>query len=1038
MTVADKQGHPKDDVNDVSCPVVDVIVPVYSGEDETRRCLASLQAAVCRMPFEIVVVDDCSPSADLSAWLEAEAGAGRITLLRNETNRGFVASVNRGMALHPTRDVVLLNSDTEVANDWLDRMVACARRAPDVGTITPFSNNATICSYPFEGWAGEVPGALGLAGLDALFARVNGGRTEDLPSAVGFCLFIRRACLEVVGAFDEARFGRGYGEENDFSRRVLAAGWRNVLCGDVFVYHRGGVSFGEERVALMARAGDALRAAHPDYDEVVKAFIARDPIAPLRRAVDTARAALGGNEFAAVMTERVQELDFRRSAGRTPRSPLPVQLHITHKWGGGIERWVQDFCAADLSRRNLVLRGRTSRNDTAFQLELVDPQLGQTPLRTWDLVEPIGGTAIGHAEYREILAWIRDTFGVQTVIISSLIGHALEVFDSGLPTVMVLHDFYPFCPALFAFFDRPCTRCDKQELGRCLASNPHNIFWHVTDAERWSGVRDAFAARLQSADVTVAAPSRGVYDRYLSLFPPLASRPWRLVAHGLGGALIGQLVPRAAAETSRRLRILLPGRLLPHKGMWLLHEAYDALHEFADLILLGSGDFGQPFEGRPGVTVVRDYDIDALPTLVASLQPDCALLLSVLPESFSYTLSEMNALGLPTVATRLGAFAERIRDGENGFLVAPEVAAVVARMRALADDRGALQRVAENLCHAPVRTAFDMVMDYESLVPLGRGESGFGASAEGLLHLLAERIRMGGDLALAKEKAALLQADVHAHSVLVRDREARLQELERQFEAQAVRLHECELNLLRAESERDGLRASMSWRVTRPLRAVSRALSRGGAEGESGNGGAVAPSVAPAVAAVVDAAVTAPVPVDDTDDLAARASTAAPPADDVVAEAAVVEAATPPMTVSAARHWVRERLGMPDAAVVVAGGGTDEQSELDRFVELAGRVTQGNTRVSFVWLGKLNGTGSHVQAARLLVETRDLFFVDDGNPAAWLPGMDIYCASADAEADELLATAAAAGLEVVSMADGRPDPERVEDALRKLRGARQG
>ena len=230
----------------------------------------------------------------------------------------------------------------------------------------------------------------------------------------------------------------------------------------------------------------------------------------------------------------------------------------------------------------------------------------------------------------------------------------------------------------------------------------------------------------------------------------------------------------------------------------------------------------------------------------------------------------------------------------------------------------------------------------------------------------------------------------------------------------------------------------MSWRVTRPLRAVSRALSRGGAEGESGNGGAMATPAAPAVAAVVDAAVTEPVPVDDADDLAAPASTAAPPADDVVAEAAVAEAATPPMTVSAARHWVRARLGMPDAAVVVAGGGAGEQSALDRFVELAGRVTQGNTRVSFVWLGKLDGTGSQAQAARLLVETRDLFFVDDRNPAAWLPGMDIYCASADAEADELLATAAAAGLEVVSMADGRPDPERVEDALRKLRGASQG
>ena len=78
----------------------------------------------------------------------ALAGQGRITLLRNERNRGFVQSVNVGMSRHPDRDVVLLNSDTEVANDWLDRLLALAAAEPGLASITPLSNNATICSYP--------------------------------------------------------------------------------------------------------------------------------------------------------------------------------------------------------------------------------------------------------------------------------------------------------------------------------------------------------------------------------------------------------------------------------------------------------------------------------------------------------------------------------------------------------------------------------------------------------------------------------------------------------------------------------------------------------------------------------------------------------------------------------------------------------------------------------------------------------------------------------------------------------------------------
>ena len=106
--------------------VVDIIIPVYRGLAETRRCLESVLAFPQRTAYEIVVVDDCSPEPELSAWLRELAETGAITLLENPVNTGFVNAVNRGMILHPDRDVVLLNSDTEVHGDWLDRLRRCA------------------------------------------------------------------------------------------------------------------------------------------------------------------------------------------------------------------------------------------------------------------------------------------------------------------------------------------------------------------------------------------------------------------------------------------------------------------------------------------------------------------------------------------------------------------------------------------------------------------------------------------------------------------------------------------------------------------------------------------------------------------------------------------------------------------------------------------------------------------------------------------------------------------------------------------------
>lgn len=287
--------------------MIDVIIPVYGGVDQTRRCIDSVLAERQAAPHEVVVIDDASPEPAITGYLDGLARQGRISLHRNESNLGFVRSVNRGMALHGDRDVVLLNSDTEVANHWLDRLQAAACSAPRIATATPFSNNATICSYPFEGWSGGVPGTLGLAQLDRLFAMANAGRTLELPTAIGFCMYIRRACLDQLGLFDAERFGRGYGEENDFCMRALKSGWRHVLAADMFLYHEGSVSFSDERFELIKAATTALLAAHPDYTSRVHEFIKADPAAELRAAVDNARVAFGPEEARHVLAEHAEE-----------------------------------------------------------------------------------------------------------------------------------------------------------------------------------------------------------------------------------------------------------------------------------------------------------------------------------------------------------------------------------------------------------------------------------------------------------------------------------------------------------------------------------------------------------------------------------------------------------------------------------------------------------------------------------------------------------------------------------------------------------
>lgn len=266
---------------------VEIVLPIHGGLEVARRCLTSLMAASCRQRWHLTVIDDASPDSAVLAWLrEVAALYPDVAVVANVRNLGFVATVNLGMRLAGRRDVVLLNSDTEVAGDWLDRLRHAAYSGPRVGTVTPFSNNATICSFPRFCEQNPLPPGQTVDSLHVLFAQTHAGRTLEVPTAVGFCMYIRRDCLDLTGEFDARTFGAGYGEENDFCLRASARGWKHLHALDVFVFHQGGVSFSDRQRSLQAAALDAMRRLHPRYEDCVREFVARDPARPYRERVE--------------------------------------------------------------------------------------------------------------------------------------------------------------------------------------------------------------------------------------------------------------------------------------------------------------------------------------------------------------------------------------------------------------------------------------------------------------------------------------------------------------------------------------------------------------------------------------------------------------------------------------------------------------------------------------------------------------------------------------------------------------------------------
>lgn len=260
-----------------------VVVPVYNAAPELDRCLRSLNATL-PLGAEVLIIDDASPDPEVRDVLRAARGrlGPRWRFLRNAENLGFVGTANRGLR-ECTGDVVLLNSDTEVTTGWLEGLARCLASDGSIATATPWTNNGEIASLPRFCAANPVPDDP--EAVAAAVARAGPPVYPALPTAVGFCMAVARSAIERIGLFDEARFGKGYGEENDFSLRARTAGLRNVLCDDVYVVHLGGRSFSPLGLRPDAESMRRLLERHPDYLGQVEAFIAEDPLAARRQSI---------------------------------------------------------------------------------------------------------------------------------------------------------------------------------------------------------------------------------------------------------------------------------------------------------------------------------------------------------------------------------------------------------------------------------------------------------------------------------------------------------------------------------------------------------------------------------------------------------------------------------------------------------------------------------------------------------------------------------------------------------------------------------
>lgn len=597
-----------------TCPVkrknsIAVILPIYRDVEMTERCIRKAMPGVLSVENAFIyAINDCSPDEEMQAMLERLASEYKNTLFidKNDTNLGFVGTVNRGLSGYVNDDVVLLNSDVMVPNEWLQRLSVEAYKFERIGTVTPFSNNATVCSFPLTLVENDQAFGLDVDTIDSAFKQSD-LESVECPTGIGFCMYIRRDCLHEIGYLNTERFGRGYGEENDLCQRAAAAGWVNLLTPNIYAYHEGAVSFSSDKIALIERAMSTLNEMHPNYHADIQSFIIHDPLKPAR---------------------------LIRYTQLLASLPIPKILHVGHRHGGGVVQHIEELVTHyGNSVANLLLTP-DSGNTVKFQLrteQAADSIIFNLPEEFEKLVSLLKAVGVSAVHFHHTMEMNRQVLQIPARL--------------HVPHLVTVHDFY------WINGNPTLTNEDgifKESESEYAVNTLYRLPPNYTPAT-W---RDSWRSLIENAQAVIF-PSISTKVYFCSKFE---IKDYVIAPHVEPGRDITKAA--IAHDFGENVTIGVIGAIGKEKGADLLEAlALEAARANLDI---NFKLIGYAYRALEGVETTGKYASSEISKLIESNRIDILLFPARWPETFSYTLSYGLASQLPIIAPKIGAFPERL------------------------------------------------------------------------------------------------------------------------------------------------------------------------------------------------------------------------------------------------------------------------------------------------------------------------------------------------------------------------------------------
>jgi GT2 family glycosyltransferase/glycosyltransferase involved in cell wall biosynthesis len=605
---------------------VDIIVPIYNGLPFLKTLIPQILER-SDLPFRLILVNDCSPDKEVKLFLETFSSQKNVTIINNKTNLGFTGSVNKALR-EIKNDVVILNTDTEVPFRWLSRLFNPIFTDPTVATVTPFSNCATIASFPkfndnpiFEN--------LTVDKIDDIFSTVVKPSHIEMPTGIGFCMAMSKSALEIVGILDEERFPKGYGEEVDWCRRAKKKGLKNVFIPNLFIYHKHGGSFDSKTKSSLSNSHQqTLDILYPEFSSEVASFMENSIQNHIRN-------------FLLLLT----------CSGVAKKTVV----YFDHELGGG----------ANIYTDNLIRDEREEK--VIICISFIHPNHN---------IKKRYSVRYYYKDYYnfihiDTLVELKDFFEfikVDELIIGSLITHEnLVNIISFLKEIIhsqhckskyLIHDYHSICPNFTLMFNGEsfCNIPDFKKCATCLKNLTLPAVLINQDFTTLTDYRLTWYNFLSLIDEVICfAPSvKGILKKAYPTLPeskikviPHLIKEYRPITIGVignihseskGGAILRQMAQMLESKNEYNTRIIILGELAP---------------QFDHPAIQKSGAF------HPHIL----YD------LMRKNHIDVFFIPSIWPETFSYTTAEAILTGMPVFCYNLGGQADQVRNYRYGHII---------------------------------------------------------------------------------------------------------------------------------------------------------------------------------------------------------------------------------------------------------------------------------------------------------------------------------------------------------------------------------